>query len=208
MGPKTVSSGDPFFQDFRYFRVLFWARFRDPLRVENCKQSCTFGSFWSPAWGPKWVRSGGTFFNFFVIFRFIFWNAVCSQNLVFCNEKQRFWASFWAPKRSPLETLFFKIFVIFKTLFGSKNANSRLKNALFAPQIGALKNCFFQDFLDFYFGSMLVPSWPHLGLILASLGSSWPLLASPGIILAPFWLHLDLSWPPALSLAFGLLFLR
>ena len=110
-----------------------------------------------------------------ILYRFL--SKKCPQKC----ENQRFWSSFWAPKRIPLETLFFKLFVIFKTLFGSKNANSRLKNTLFAPQIGVLKNCFFQDFLDFYFGSMLVPSWPHLG---SHPGLSWPLLA-----------HLGLSWP-------------
>ena len=45
MGPKTESSGDPFFQVF--------LSFQDPLRIEKCKQSCTGGMFCSPARGPQ-----------------------------------------------------------------------------------------------------------------------------------------------------------
>ena len=45
LGPKTESSGDPFFQAFCHFQ--------NPLRIKKCKLSCTGGSFCSPARGPK-----------------------------------------------------------------------------------------------------------------------------------------------------------
>ena len=79
--------------------------------------------------------------------------------------------------------VFFVFFVIFKTLFGSKNANSPVPEACFAPRLGAPKNCFFSRFSGLLFwlhvGSVLAPSWPHPGL-------SWPLLAHLG----PCWPHL------------------
>ena len=40
---------------------------------------------------------------------------------------------------------------------------------------------------------LILAPWPHLGPILASLGPSWPIPL--GLILAPFWLHLGVSWP-------------
>ena len=45
LGPKTDPCGDPFFQVFCHFQ--------NSLRLEKCKQSCTGGSFCSPARGPK-----------------------------------------------------------------------------------------------------------------------------------------------------------
>ena len=79
---------------------------------------------------------------------------------------------------------------------------------------GSKKGPHFELLLDSFWGQFWGPNRCPSGgtfFILASLGSSWPLLASPGVILAPFWLHLGLSWPlyspswPHLGINLGLL---
>ena len=128
-----------------------------------------------------------------------------------------FWDPFWGPKRFRPGVTFFKIFVIFKTLFGSKNANSPVKTACFAPWLGALNGlvfnvfCHFQDPLRiekckqscknclfcspargpkklFFSRFSGLLFWLHVGSVLAP---SWP---HPGLSW-PLLAHLGPSWP-------------
>ena len=87
----------------RFFGFIFWSPFAPKsvfFAIQNQDFEVHFGV-------PKRRDPGDPFFKIFVIFGLVFRDPVCSENLIFCNEKSRFWASFWALKRTPSEAFFF-----------------------------------------------------------------------------------------------------
>ena len=127
--------------------------------------------------------------SLFVFWGFVFWNLVCSENLIFCDEKSRFRTPFWGPKRRDPGDRFFKVF----------RAGFR---APFWPPLGLVLAPSW-PILDSSWPH-LGPSLPHIGLILALSWPCWPLLAPTwpclGSILAMLadlgctWPHLGPSW--------------
>jgi len=133
--------------------------------------------------GPKTYAPGGYIFQSFRSFWVPFLERRLLRKPCFLRGKSKVVGFILGPKTDPFGDRFSKLFVIFKTLFGSKNANSLIREAVFAPQLGAPKNCFFKV----SWTSILAPCWFRLGLLLGP--------AFSGILLLLLW--------PTLFIALG-----